>query len=414
MLGGYLFGFCTYEMAQSIGHLNLTFIVFVPLLLLVGLVRLDGVLSRFPAVLLAVLLLAAQFGTSLEIFATEIMFGVIAWVLAFGCYPARRADLYRLLVDGIWAAPLLLAVLSPVLWVMFCWPHDFGLPGFWPGFFSTDIANLLLPTITTKLGGALASGFTGHFTGFAPEQDAYMGFLLLGIVVMFCMRHNRFFGLLFGIILLLSMGPSLCAGGVATGVQLPWWLGTRIPFLQAALPARFMMYEALLAAVIAALWVAELPPGPRRGRRMLVARLACLLLLPSIYAGQPNPALKFFAPGRVQQVLGTHPKLLLLPFGMAGNSSFWQAEAKFAFVQTGGYLGAADASLRTDIPMLKLYEGSDGPGLAQDFAVYCHRTGTEYVVATPDTSSAVMTAVKSLAWPARRVDEVTVFTVPNE
>jgi hypothetical protein len=414
ILGGYLFGFSAYEMAQSLSHLNLSFTVFVPLLLLVGLARLDGVLPRRRAVLWVVVLLAAQFGVSVEIFATEVFFGGIAWALAWACYPARRMVLNRLANDSLYATPVLVVVLAPVLWIMFGWPHHFAVPSGWVEGFSTDLLNLVVPTITTKLGGLLMVPLTRHFTGFALEQDAYLGVLLLGIVIAFCARHNRFFGLLFGVILLLSLGPFFRAGGVATGVPLPWQMAERLPLLRAALPARFMIYESLLAAVIAALWVAECPAGKQRSRRMQLAALACLLLLPSLYPDQGDPRLKFFVPGRVQEVLGARPKLLILPFGMAGNSSFWQAQSQFAFTQTGGYLGAPDVSLQTDVPMLTLYEGDDVPDLAPDLAAYCRHTGTDFVVATSHTSPVIMAAVKSLGWPARRVDDVTVFTVPHE
>jgi hypothetical protein len=321
--------------------------------------------------------------------------------------------LFRLLIDGLWAAPVLLAVLAPLLWVMFVWPHH-ALPAAWPGFFSTDIANLLVPTTTTALGGMASASLAKNFTGFAPEQDAYMGFLLLGIVVVFCARHNRFFGLLSGIILLLSLGPFLNAGGMASQIPLPWWLGSKIPFLQAALPARFMMYESLLVTVIAALWVAAPLPGRMRNRRLLMGGLAGLLLLPPLYPGQPDPSLRFFAPGRVQAVLGDDAKLLILPFGAAAHSSFWQAESKFSFVQAGGYLGMPDALLLGDVPMQKLFGGGQVPGLAADFSAYCRRTGTDYVIATPDTPPALMAMLRNLAWPVRRVDDVTVVTVPYE
>jgi len=413
MLGGYLFGFSTYELAQSIGHLNLAFTLFVPLLLLVVLARLDGALERHTACGAAAVLLTCQFGVSVEVFATSLFFGALAWLLALVCFPARRPALGRLVLDGLYAAPLLLIFISPSLWAMFELPHQFSVSPAWPSEFSTDLLNLLVPTVTTKLGGALAAPLTRHFTGFPAEQDGYFGFLLLGLLAAFCRRHSAFFGVLLGIIILLSLGPVLHVAGIATGLPLPWALGEKLPLLGAALPARFVLYAWLLAAIMIALWVAEPPAGPVRSRRMLLSRLACLLLLPSIYAGQPDPALHFFAPGRVTAVLGPHPRLLILPFGVAGDSTFWQMQSNFSFAQTGGYLGSEDGYLQGDLAMMRLYDGLPAPGLTADFAAFCRHSGTDYVVATPGTPADVLADVESLDWPARRVDEVTVFTVPH-
>jgi hypothetical protein len=83
LLGGFLFGFSSYEMAQDTAALNLSAAFCVPALLLVILCRLDGSLSRRWTVIYAGLLLTLQFYISIEIFATIFVFGGIAWAFAY-------------------------------------------------------------------------------------------------------------------------------------------------------------------------------------------------------------------------------------------------------------------------------------------------------------------------------------------
>ena len=106
-------------------------------LLLVVLARLDDRIGRWLAVFFTVLLLVGQFGVWIEIFATELLFGGFAWVVAFWKFPTRRTVLTRLVADGGIAAPIVLLILSPFLWAMFGLPHDVVLPPYWPVMCST-------------------------------------------------------------------------------------------------------------------------------------------------------------------------------------------------------------------------------------------------------------------------------------
>ncbi len=406
LLGGYLFGFSAYEMAQSIDHLNLDFCLCVPLAVLLTLARLDDRLDRKWFVALAVLVLACQFGISMEIFATGLFFAGIAWALAYELCPARRAVLVRLVIDGFYAVPFLLLVLSPFLWAMFLLPHEIKLPDFWPVLFSTNLSNFFLPTITQRWGAALMP----PVSNFVDEQDGYLGLPLLVILFLYGRGGGRYLTWLLVIIAVLSLGPVLWLGEVGpSAMPMPWALFRHLPFIGAALPARFMLYADLVAAVIAAIWVSA---GAARWRWILAA-FAAFTLMPALHRVQDIPDSKFFVPGRVQTVLGPGAKILILPLGILGPSSYWQAESQFGFAQTAGYLGFPPASVQGDIPFMRFYFGLDTPGLAEDFARFCERTGTDDVVAGPGTAPHVMDFMRSLGWPARQVDDVTIFTVPH-
>jgi hypothetical protein len=327
--------------------------------------------------------------------------------------PARRAVLWRLVGDGLLAGVMSGLLLSPVLYAMFDVQRDIALPPHWPVMFSTDALNLLVPTMTSAIGGGLFLPVSGHFSGFLEEQDGYIGIVLLLIVVRTIRAQTdpalaRFLGWLLAIILLASFGPQLWLGGMRTNIALPWALVVHLPLLKSALPGRLMVYAALLAAVIVALFVA----AGQQVWRLWLGILACLSLLPVPNPSMAVPYSAFFAPGRVQQVLGTHAKLLIVPFGIEGPSSFWQAENRFGFAQTGGYLGFPPGAAQRNAAMMRLYFGVDMSAFPADFTAYCHATGTQYVIAGPGTVPAEWAALRALDWRAERIDDVTMYVVP--
>jgi len=227
------------------------------------------------------LLAAAEFLVSTETCATAALVGALAWGLALALVPAWRAALVQMIPEAAAAGMLAVLLVSPVLYAMFALPRDIHLPPHWPGMFSTDLLNLVVPTLNTALGGASLFSFTQNFPGLLGEQVGYLGVPLLVLLVLFLRRQmdgrGWFFGVLLGGIVLLSLGPHLWVGGVRTAVPLPWALVERLPLLESALPARLMEYAALLSAVMAALYLAQ--SGARGGSGRL-ALVACIALIP--------------------------------------------------------------------------------------------------------------------------------------
>jgi hypothetical protein len=234
------------------------------------------------------------------------------------------------------------------------------------------------------------------------------------ILASYLFRHRalaktKFLAAVLLLILLLSFGPYLWLDGHKTRILLPWALFMHLPLIGAALPSRFMVYASLVAAVIVALWLAESGPG---GRRYIYAVLACVSLLPYPHPTTPVPAAVFFAPGRAEQFLGANARVLILPFGITGPSSFWQQQNRFGFSQSGGYLGYPPGAAQHDPIFMRFYFGLDSPGFLADFVAYCHATLTQYVVAGPGTTDKFLARIKTLDWSEKKIDDVTVFTVP--
>src|SRR5262249_55084906 len=263
LIGGYLFGFSSYELGQLLGHLNLDLIFVVPLLLLFVVQRARGGLSppRFVAAL--VISTLVQLGFSTEILATSCLFGALAWLifLAF-CPREERQRLWVVAGDIILSGVIAVVLAAPFLF--FAFKGLTGLPDFLaaPEFYSADLLNYFVPTRVTRLGGDFFANVAFWFPGNPSEQGAYLGLpLILILIFQFLgIRRRPYLKpvlVTLVVLLLFSLGPTLHVAGVRTGLWLPWRLGLDLPFIHHALPTRFSMFVALLAALIAALWLSE-------------------------------------------------------------------------------------------------------------------------------------------------------------
>jgi len=410
LVGGYLFGFATYQMAQA-ATLNLSFTFLLPCLVWVCLARLAEDVVRRRCVLLLIVIMTAEFLISTEIFAMMVVFGCIIWLLAFGMLPEWRAELRMLLVDGLIAAPVVAALLAPFLVAMFSRYPFVNLPAQWPYFFVADIFGFAVPSGNTLLGGGM-HGLVENFYGDLQEQDSFLGLPLLLIVYGFARTQwgrpeSRFLVVTLLILLLASLGPDLWVAGHPAGVLLPWYAVMRLPLLGGALPVRFALYAALAAAIIAALWVA----APGRNMRLMGVILAAIFLLPVPRTTQTLPVAKFFAAGRVQQVLGPGARIMILPFSIQGPSSFWQVESGFAFAQTGGYLGFPPAAAQKYPAVQELFSGDTAATRLTDLRDFIAATNTQYIVAGPGTSAGMYGILAQLHWKMQQTDDVTIFTV---
>src|SRR5262249_1210000 len=148
--------------------------------------------------------------------------------------------------------------LSPYLYAIVA--HGFPrLPISEPDVYSSDVLNLFVPTPLLLIGGAALEPVARGFSGNYAEAGAYLGLPLLLIIALFAGSHwrrpeGRFLLCALGTVVLASLGPSLHVAGQST-IPLPWRLALWLPVIKTALPGRFAVYAALIAAIIAALWL---------------------------------------------------------------------------------------------------------------------------------------------------------------
>ena len=170
------------------------------------------------------------------------------------------------------------------------------------------------------------------------------------------------------------------------------------------------MFVSLTAGIIAALWIAR---PEQRWARLTLGLICCITVLPSRHPWRPIPHSAFFAPGRVEAVLGPDPRILILPFSINGPSSYWQMENNYGFTQTGGYLGFPPAPMQKYKAMEEMFGNDVQPDFVPEFVRFCQATRTQYVVVGQGANPVMVQAISTLDWPAQKIDDVTVFTVPS-
>lgn len=344
IVGGYLYGFSSYAVAHQLGgHLNLTAAFVVPLVALVVLRYLRNDLNQRGLAVRLGVLVALQAYVSTEVAVTLTMMLALALALAFAIVPGIRQRLLSSLPPILCGYAFAGVLASPLLY--------YGLSAGAPpsltdaSAFNADLLNLILPTSVSGLGGRRFAAVTAHFPGGLNEQNSYVGWPVLVILLLILLRNrsigNRFLLTAFGTATLLSLGTGLHVEGHRL-FWLPWSAVSRSAILNNVIPSRIALYATLAAAALVAIWIAT-TTGRVFRRPYVLPTLAVAALVPAFWTNsfvQSPTRLSFFSDGLYKACLPRSETLLIFPFGNTGSSMLWQAEAAFWFNMTEGDLGS--------------------------------------------------------------------------
>jgi hypothetical protein len=310
-VGGYVFGFSTYELGQMLGHLNLMFVFLVPASVHLVLRRLYQSLSRRAFMLLFAGLLAAQFLLAAGVLVAMLVFGAISLALGYIVSPPeRRRDIRAIARDVVISGCAAAVLVSPFLYYLIreLTPNPSVNWFDVTKVFSADPLNYIIPTPVTGIGHAWFASLAAKFNmQNYSESGAYIGLPLLVIVGWFFVTnwYRDYAKLLLGILIVIvvaSLGPFLHIANppqpdvtYRPAIPLPWLPATRVPVLDRLSPVRMTVFVFLVVALIVCLWLAQ--PRRRSWPRWLLALAGLALLLPnpatSFWRGRPvNP--KFF------------------------------------------------------------------------------------------------------------------------
>jgi hypothetical protein len=343
MVGGFVFGFSSYMLAQTLGHLNLILVFPIPLATYLVVRWLEGSLSARRFVAFMAMVLTCEFLIDLEVLATATLVGAIALALAMRYSPREsRARLFHLIRLTAVGYAIMAVAMIPYLYYFFAF-GSIHQP-LWPSErFSTDLLNFVLPT-PVQLFGAIGAikAVSSHFTGTIIERNGFIAFPLIAITVAWARRHwkeplCKTIVISTVIVCVAAIGPYLQVAGQVL-VPMPWLLVSHIPMLQHALPSRLMVFPPLAFAVIVSLWLAD--PKSRIESKVIASALTIVLMLPNPSAGfwtTPIDTPAFFTDGSAGRYLSRADVVLTLPWGSQGNSMLWQAECGMCFRNVSGY-----------------------------------------------------------------------------
>src|SRR5438132_3474082 len=333
-LGGLLFGFSPYLLAQSLGHPHVGVVFICPLMLIAfeeTVLRQTRSPWRLGAMVGA--LAAVQLLISEEVLLTQVLLAVMALAVLIGLRPdqVRMRAAYVLKVVGLAAGMLTLVAAWP-LWRQFFGPQAVHGTLAARNVFVTDVAGLMLPTSLQAVAPAALTAVTDRFSGSQYEAGAFVGLLLLILLVLAVVRWWRapavqVASMLALLAAALSLGVTFHLGGVTTGVPagllavaflavtrsrvgrltpvifgLVWGGLATVPLLHNVVPSRLMLYVFLFAGLLLSVLVDRWDfASPRRTMAAgAIAVLALLTLLPRIpFATSPANVPAFFSAGAV-------------------------------------------------------------------------------------------------------------------
>jgi hypothetical protein len=419
LIGGYFYGFSSYELSQLLAHLNLDIICLVPLILLLCIRRVRGDMSGrvFIAGLAACLL--AELGLSTEILATLCVFGALTWVVFFLC--ARKGEhvpMLRLAVEIVAAALITIILAAPFLYYLAKGFADVPAQINSAQDYVTDPRNFLIPTILTRFNRLYFLDVAQLFDGNASERGAYLGLpLILLVAIFFIGRIRRPYVLPLLVITVIltvcSLGPYLQTGPVPSQRALPWVLTQHVPLLHQLLASRFTMYIALCTAIAAALAL-TMARGWLRWANYGLAAAACASLLPAgnMLPWSPWPAAPFLTAPNIVAMLGKMPNVLVLPFADTGPGMAWQLDARMGFTQAGGYVGFVPAADAGYPAVAGLSAGDSSAAAINALEDFCVSHGVQYILLAPNTPPALASAILALRWPVQHETGVTIVKLP--
>jgi hypothetical protein len=386
-LGGLVYGFSPFMVAQSLGHPQLTVAFAPPLILLVvheALTRDMGPVKLVALGMALGALAAIQLLVGEEILATTALMTVTLVAIA----ATRRAErpIGRRLLGAAGAGAVALCVFGVLaaapLAVQFGGPRRLVRPVHELNVFVSDALSFVVPTSAQQLAPSAALAVSRHFTGNGSEWNSYLGVALIVLLVAFAAARwrdplVRLAGAGLAIVCMWSLGVSIHVIGADTGLPvlalaLPLLCLARsvpeaavlagtfaagvvamssAPILENVISVRLMVFAYLLAGGLLAAFVALSRAPVRRALAAGATVLALVPLLPTVsFPSAPAVAPPYFSSAAVARIPeGSVVALVPVASPTLQGPLLWQAAARMRFKQMGGYAIAPGPGGRTTL-----------------------------------------------------------------
>jgi hypothetical protein len=218
-----------------------------------------------------------------------------------------------------------------------------------------------------------------------------------------------------GLIYFASMGPKLYIMSHPT-IPLPWGMVTSyVPVLNNALPARFILFGWLIAAIIASVTLARNDVAV--SVRMALALICIVFLLPNPwYLRQANTKIsepKFFSQRVYRHYLRRDENILIIPYSYMGDSMLWQAQTGMDFRMAEGWTGAAPSEFLRWPIVNSLITGSSMPDYGGQFTSFLGHYNVEAIVVCSNKRGPWTKLLTSLGDKPLEADDVVLYPIPT-
>ena len=421
IIGGYLYGFSSYELAHALGLLHTILIFCAPAFVLLALKRMDERITVRRYVTLLTVTLVAQLLLSTELFLTMTMMGAVILLFAWLFAPAHRGRLVGLLPSTALAYGVAALVCAPYLYYALARGSGYSVGAGYT--YVSDALNFAIPTRITWLGGGMFDSVTRNFTGDLSEQGAYLGIpVIVMLIIYFARAWRTIVGrILLGLIVVAgvwSLGAKLHVKG-PTRLDMPAVVLAHLPVFNQLAPARIALYVALAASVAVALWLSDARTRPWQWG---LAALSVVSLIPANNATYPGTRAalfhskvsepRFFSTGMYRSFLRRDEVVLPVPWASQGTSMLWQAQADFYFRMASGHFGAPPVAYGA-LPIVKqLRANQPKPGAAPSLRSFVVRHDVGAIIQAPGSSSSWTPILRQLGLKGVPAGGVLVYRVP--
>jgi hypothetical protein len=423
VVGGFLYGFSAYNFAQLLGHINLTLIFLLPVMVHLALKRWDGELSARAFVMLEAAAFLLQAGLSTELLAESIGFGAVLLVSArFIIDAGKRPHVDRLIRETIGAGVLAMVVGAPFFYYAVV---SEGVPkvaaDYW-NIYAMDFLNPFFPTEVTWLGHHAFSSLSAKYASGGPVgADGYLSvplivaFIAWGVGIQRKRLLTKLTVIMAVLSLILALGAHLHVAGRRT-IPLPGGWIQHLPIIDGIIPERMSVFTSLAVAIGIAAWLAR-PAGNVvvRTGRWLVIVLAVVMLWPNItkpsYGVAPaNP--RFFATNLYRRYLSPNETVLILPYSYNDVSTLWQAETGFYFYMPEGYVGQIAPQPFIAEPVAD-HLLANVPPSAAELDGFIQQHYVSHIVVDTAAGSAWLGVLSNMGLHGEQVGGVHIYTVPG-
>ncbi len=367
-IGGLLYGFSPYMIAQSALHLNLAFVALFPPII----VALDNLFIRQTNTprrdgLVLGLLVTAQYFISSELVADLVLLCAIAVVILAVFNPRKAKERFFYSLYGIfWSAvPLVLIAGYPIVF-SFKGPEHVAGSAYSSGTmsaFHTDLLSPIVPTSHQLIGSATSKRTANLFVGGSKsENGAYVGIpliLVTGFILAYLRKNRaiRYLGTMAVVSFIISLGPQLYLDNTDQNIALPFTFLEKIKTLSLEVVSRYMLFAYLCLAILLTVGLAEiyekvrghlekktpLVPAGKLKASLLVSIIAVLALVPLLPALPYKEAKinipKYFFTSQVNKI-PSGSTVLTYPYPVitTNYAMMWQIQSGFRFNLLGGYV----------------------------------------------------------------------------
>lgn len=360
-LGGALYGFSPYVIAQTVGgHLTMSLAFSAPLMFIL----LDEILVRqlrpWRAVgaLLGVLA-GAQVLISTELLVTEAFCAAVVTIVlvALNWELVQPHAPYALRALAVALAVFVVISIIPVSYALESSRKPTHGTLYGPDMFVSDLTGFVVPTSYQQVHPRSADSITDKFSDSCCPVDSqtYLGvpmivFLIVITVRRWSMPIVKLLSVSVLVMLILSLGSHLHVNGTVTKLSMPLKGIEHVPLVSNLLASRLMMYVYLFSGMLVAIFVdgnrRRLEPSQSMGTRgtavatIIATALVVISLFPTIHVSATQSQVpSFFASDAIHRI-PKNSTALVAPFSHDTNTSepeLWQAVAGMRYKMISGY-----------------------------------------------------------------------------